>query len=125
MAPFPPLTSSQLQETTDVLLKEMRHLRRLVKKLKSVEEITFILPGSLEWNLRDMNLERGPGILSVVFPWPDVVSFFQHAVGKHCTSLKVESSRFRSQTSIRPARATSYHLLCFSGEFSNATRKWT
>ncbi|KAJ7300799.1 hypothetical protein DFH08DRAFT_1090466 [Mycena albidolilacea] len=101
----PPLTVDQLQETTYRLMEEMCHILRLFEKLKFVEEISLILPGSLEWNLRDMNLECGPGLAADIFSWSDVVSFFHHAVAKQCTLFKVENSIFKSEVSTRPAKA--------------------
>ncbi|KAF8210899.1 hypothetical protein K438DRAFT_1929123 [Mycena galopus ATCC 62051] len=103
-SPYPPLTMDQLQATADCLLREMRHVRTLFSSLTSIDEITIILPGSLEWNLRDVNLERGDS--ADVFPWPQIVSFLQHALAKHCTLLKVENSTFRTQTLVRPGNAT-------------------
>ncbi|KAJ6580749.1 hypothetical protein B0H19DRAFT_1369262 [Mycena capillaripes] len=104
--PFLPLTVDQLRTTADVLLGEMLRLRRLLAKLTSVDEITLILPGSLEWNLRDINLERGD--TSDIFPWLPVISFLEEIAGNHCTKFKVLNSSFRTQarTVTRPAKAT-------------------
>ncbi|KAJ7301987.1 hypothetical protein DFH08DRAFT_978314 [Mycena albidolilacea] len=94
-----------LRKTTYRLLEEMPHLLQLFEEIKSVEEISLILAGSLERNLRDMNLECGPGLAADIFPCSDVVSFFHDAVAKQCISFKVENPIFRSEASNRPAKA--------------------
>ncbi|KAJ7208758.1 hypothetical protein B0H12DRAFT_429439 [Mycena haematopus] len=116
--PFLPLSVSQLQETTDHLLEEMRQLRRLFTKLQSVDEIILILPGSLEWNLRDVNLERGE--TSDILPWSHVISFFQHAVEQHCSSFTVETSPFQNKPRFPPLRATTRSL---SGLFRKVPKR--
>ncbi|KAJ7664034.1 hypothetical protein DFH06DRAFT_1394043 [Mycena polygramma] len=90
VAPFPPLTLAQLQATADDLQTEMRRLDRFLRKLESVRDITLTLPGSLEWNLRDVTLERGD--TADIFSWSPVVYFLQQIVEKHCTSLRVVQS---------------------------------
>ncbi|KAJ7654638.1 hypothetical protein DFH06DRAFT_518436 [Mycena polygramma] len=106
VAPFPPLTLVQLQATADDLQTEMRRLDRFLRKLESVRDITLTLPGSLEWNLRDVTLELGD--TSDIFAWSPVVSFLQEIVEKHCTSLRVTQSPFwaQSRSVARPANAT-------------------
>ncbi|KAJ7664026.1 hypothetical protein DFH06DRAFT_338083 [Mycena polygramma] len=107
VAPFPPLTLGQLQATADDLQTEMRRLDRFLRKLESVRDITLTLPGSLEWNLRDVTLERGD--TSDIFSWSPVVYFLQEIVEKHCTSLKVMQSPFwtQSRSVARPTNGTS------------------
>ncbi|KAJ7474903.1 hypothetical protein FB451DRAFT_1397778 [Mycena latifolia] len=98
--PYPALTLGQLQSTAKGLVLEMGHLKRLLSKLHSVGEITLILPGSLEWNLRDVNLERGS--TSDIFSWSPILSCFQEILGKKCTSFKVEASPFWTQAHVAP-----------------------
>ncbi|KAF8210969.1 hypothetical protein K438DRAFT_1959174 [Mycena galopus ATCC 62051] len=120
-APYPPLTVEQLQTTIACLLGEMRHLRRLFSKLESIHEIILTFPGSLEWNLRDVNLERGDS--ADVFPWPQIVSFLHHALTNHCTSLKVESSTFWSQARVRPGNAAGRSLSALFRRFLHRDRE--
>ncbi|KAJ6462388.1 hypothetical protein C8R47DRAFT_1158463 [Mycena vitilis] len=106
VSPFPPLTLSQLQATADALHTEMRRLDRLLRRLGSVRDITLTLPGSLEWNLRDVTLERGDS--SDIFSWSPMLFFLQQIVEVHCTSLRVVQSPFwaHSRSVVRPASAT-------------------
>ncbi|KAJ7602697.1 hypothetical protein DFH06DRAFT_1488637 [Mycena polygramma] len=92
-------------------MTEMRRLDRFLRKLESVRDITLTLPGSLEWNLRDVTLERGD--TSDIFSWSPVVYFLQQIVEKHCTSLRVVQSPFwaQSRSVARPANATRLILL--------------
>ncbi|KAJ6530874.1 hypothetical protein DFH09DRAFT_1184033 [Mycena vulgaris] len=110
LPPFPPLTVEQLEKTATDLFREMVQLRRLLQKLKSVDEITLILPGSLEWNLRDVNLERGS--TSDVFSWSPVLFCLQEILAKQCISFGVEASPFWMHALLpRPDNASGHHLL--------------
>ncbi|KAJ6476387.1 hypothetical protein C8R45DRAFT_378741 [Mycena sanguinolenta] len=100
------LSVAQLQATADCLLEEMRQMRKLFEKLDSIDEITLVLPGSLQWNLRDVNLERGE--TSDIFPWSQVIFFLQRAVRTHCRTFKIEDSPFNAP--IRPPRAKKRRL---------------
>lgn len=51
---FPQAALEQLQSAVECLLREMGRVNRLLEKLHSVDDITLVLPGSIEWNLRDM-----------------------------------------------------------------------
>ncbi|KAJ7036633.1 hypothetical protein C8F04DRAFT_1394206 [Mycena alexandri] len=101
--PFPPLTVDQLQTTTVRLLDEMNRLQRLLQKLQTVGDITLILPGSLEWNIRDVNLERGD--IPDLFSWFPLINLLQETVQKHCISLRVTTSPFWSYGVTRPTAA--------------------
>ncbi|KAJ7262020.1 hypothetical protein C8J57DRAFT_461302 [Mycena rebaudengoi] len=113
-SPYPPyptnsahptlLSSEQLRSTAQRLFWEMEGCRRLLEKLISVGEMTLIFPGSLEWNLRDVNLECGS--TSDMFQWPLVASFLQAAIDKRCVSLNVANSPFYNyaRTLPRPGR---------------------
>ncbi|KAJ6530867.1 hypothetical protein DFH09DRAFT_1184015 [Mycena vulgaris] len=109
--PFPPLTLEQLEETATDLFREMVQLRRLLKKLKSVDEITLILPGSLEWNLRNVNLERGS--TSDVFSWSPILLCLQEILEKQCISFGVEASPFWMHAPLlpRPDNTSGHRLL--------------
>ncbi|KAJ7155859.1 hypothetical protein C8R46DRAFT_1295949 [Mycena filopes] len=86
------LTVGQLQSTSNRLLGELDRLRRVLEKLQTVGDITLILPGSLEWNLRDVNLERGD--TSDLFSWLPLISLLHETLQTHCTSLAVTTSPF-------------------------------
>ncbi|KAJ7626739.1 hypothetical protein B0H17DRAFT_560803 [Mycena rosella] len=103
--PYPVLTMDQLQSTAESLEGEMIRVRRLLQKLDSVDEITLILPGSLEWNLRDVNLEHGS---TDDFSWSPIISCFQDILGKRCTSFTVRACPFwtAAQTVARPGKAS-------------------
>jgi hypothetical protein len=105
LVPFPPLSLGQLQATAERLSREIDRLRRLLKKLRSVDKITLIFPGSLAWNLRDMNIERST---ADTFSWSQMLFFLHEIVEKPCVSLTVEASTFwrHAYTVPRAAKAT-------------------
>ncbi|KAJ7777081.1 hypothetical protein B0H16DRAFT_1504279 [Mycena metata] len=98
--PFPPLTIDQLQSTTVRLVDEINRLQRLLQRLQTVGDITLVLPGSLEWNIRDVNLERGD--TPDLFSWSPLITLLQETVQKHCSSLKVAASPFWTHAVTRP-----------------------
>ncbi|KAJ7483480.1 hypothetical protein FB451DRAFT_1364395 [Mycena latifolia] len=131
--PYAALTIEQLQSTAERLAGEMLRLRSLLNKLDSVDEITLILPGSLEWNLRDVNLERGS--TSDIFSWSPVLSILQEILGKQCTSFNLEATPFWSNAPVlaHPGKATDkirrYHplrklLKHADGPDSSALARW-
>ncbi|KAJ6556542.1 hypothetical protein DFH09DRAFT_1365563 [Mycena vulgaris] len=109
--PSPPLTLEQLEATATDLFREMVQLRRLLKKLKSIDGITLILPGSLEWNLRNVNLERGS--TSDVFSWSPILFCLQEILEKQCISFGVEASPVWMHAPLlpRPDNASGHRLL--------------
>ncbi|KAJ6621526.1 hypothetical protein B0H10DRAFT_2017661 [Mycena sp. CBHHK59/15] len=108
-----PLTREQLRTTAAYLRDEMERCMKLLKRLRSVDRITVSLPGSLEWNLRDVSLERGS--TSAGFDWIPILSFFQAIVEKSCTSLEVRNSHFyaRGRTFSRSGKEPTYLLRNF------------
>ncbi|KAJ7114016.1 hypothetical protein C8R44DRAFT_984575 [Mycena epipterygia] len=93
---FPQAALEQLQSVVECLLREMDRLHRLLEKLHSVDDIILVLPGSIEWNLRDMNRSSTSDI--GVFPWSRVLSFLQKILDIHCTSFTVTTSTFMAYT---------------------------